>query len=79
MFIVYAVLFYVGAVFSRDYNVSTNDMFTAIFALMYAAFGAGNNNQFMTDVGAAFNAAKNLFKITDAEDEISIHKKSNPE
>lgn len=65
MFIVYAILFYVGAIFHRDNGVESVDMFTAIFALMYAAFGAGNNNQFMTDVGAAYNAARNIFKVLD--------------
>lgn len=44
MFAVYALLFYVGAVFHRDYGVDSVDMFTAIFAIMYSAFGAGNNN-----------------------------------
>lgn len=44
MFAVYAILFYVGALFHRDYGVKSVDMFTAIFAVMYAGFGAGNNN-----------------------------------
>jgi ATP-binding cassette subfamily B (MDR/TAP) protein 1 len=44
MFAVYAILFYVGAIFHRDEGVDVVDMFTAIFAIMYAAFGAGNNN-----------------------------------
>lgn len=71
MFLVYAVMFYVGAIIYREHDdVDVMDMYTAIFALMYAGFGAGNNNQFMTDVGAAMNAAKNIFKILDAEDEV---------
>lgn len=44
MFLVYAILFYIGAVFHRDADVDSVDMFTAVFALMYAAFGSGNNN-----------------------------------
>lgn len=44
MFAVYAILFYVGAIFHREYEVAAVDMFTAIFAVMYAGFGAGNNN-----------------------------------
>lgn len=36
---------------------------------MYAAMGAGNNNQFMGDIGAAKNAAKNIFNILDRKDE----------
>ena len=44
MFIAYAVMFYVGAIFHRDKGVDLIDMYTTNFALMYAAFGAGNNN-----------------------------------
>jgi len=70
MFGVYGMLFYLAALFLRAHGTDPVNMFTAIFALMNAGFGAGNNNQFMTDVGAAMNAAKNLFKIIDSEDEI---------
>lgn len=41
------------------------DVFAAIFSLMYAAFGAGNNAQFMTDIGKAQNAAVQIFKVLD--------------
>ena len=44
-------------------------MFTAIYALMFAAMGAGNNAHFMPDAAAAKNAAANLFLILDTEDE----------
>jgi len=43
MFLVYGILFYIGAIFHRDNGVPAVDMFTAIFAVMYAGFGAGNN------------------------------------
>ena len=70
MFGVYGIIFYVSAVFVRDYGVTPKDMFISIFCIMFAAFGAGNNAQFMGDVGAAKNAAKGLFKILDSEDEL---------
>ena len=41
MFIVYAVIFICGAVFVRDYGVSVQGMFVSIFAILFAAFGAG--------------------------------------
>lgn len=44
MFVIFGLLFYIGAVFHKEYDVKATDMFTAIFALMYAAFGAGMNN-----------------------------------
>ena len=44
MFIMYAVVFYIGAIFVRDTGLDMQDMFTSIFAIMFAAFGAGNNS-----------------------------------
>lgn len=49
-------------------------MYIAIFAIMNAAMGAGNNNAFMGDIGQAYNAAINLFKILDAKDEEQLHR-----
>jgi ATP-binding cassette, subfamily B (MDR/TAP), member 1 len=69
MFLIYGIIFYLGAVFNREYGSNMRDVFAAIFAIMYASFGAGNNNQFMVDVGQAKNAAKNIFKILDSQDE----------
>jgi ATP-binding cassette subfamily B (MDR/TAP) protein 1 len=43
MFAVYGTIFYVSAVFVRDYNIDPMDMFISIFCIMFAAFGAGNN------------------------------------
>ena len=51
MFGIYAATFYVGALFHRYYDLAIRDMFAAIFAIMFAAFGAGNSNQFMIDLG----------------------------
>jgi ATP-binding cassette subfamily B (MDR/TAP) protein 1 len=70
MFVIYAIVFYIGAIFHRDQGLPIKNMFTAIFAIMFASFGAGNNNQFMVDVGQAHNAAKNIFAILDAIDEL---------
>lgn len=70
MYMVFAILFYVSAVFHKEYDTKVVNMFSAIFAIMYSAFGAGNNNQFMVDVGAAYNAAKKLFLVLEADDEI---------
>lgn len=44
-------------------------MYIAVFAIMNAAVGAGNNNAFMTDIGQAYNAAKNLLNLLDEKDE----------
>lgn len=44
MFGYFAIMFYCGAIFHREYGLTSLDMFTAIFAMMYASMAAGNNN-----------------------------------
>lgn len=69
-------LFFIGSVFIRDNaDVSVEDMFTAVYALVFAAMSAGNNAHFMPDAAAANNAAANLFLILDTEDEEQIQVK----
>lgn len=45
-------------------------MFVSVLTVLFAAMGVGYNNQFMSDIGAAKNAAKNLFRILETKDEI---------
>jgi len=73
MFIVFGLIFYLGTLFIRDNDdVTVNDVFTAIFAIMFAGMSVGNNSHFMPDAAAAKNAAANLFLILDSEDESQI-------
>lgn len=41
MFIMYAITFYVGALFQRKYGTTPKDMFISVFAIMMSAMGAG--------------------------------------
>ena len=67
MFIVFSLIFYLGSIFVRDNaDVTVNDVFTAIYAIIFAAMTAGNNAHFMGDAAAAGNAAANLFLILDS-------------
>jgi len=43
MFLIYGSIFLAGASFHRDNGVGIGDVFSALFSLMYAAFGSGNN------------------------------------
>lgn len=61
MFVCFAVLFYLGAIFIRDNNLQVEDVFTAIYSIMFAGMVAGNNTQFMPDIGLAKQAAANIF------------------
>ena len=72
-YIIFGVIFYVGAVFVRDNaDVTVEDMFTAMFALTFAGMSTGNNAHFMPEAGVAQNAAANLFLILDTEDEDQV-------
>ena len=69
---VYALMFYVGALFIRDDGLSFQDMFQSIMAIMMACMAAGNALQFAPDVGAARSAAKSIFEILDTKPAIDI-------
>lgn len=45
------------------------DMFTAVYAILFAGMTAGNNAHFAPDAAACQAAAANLFSILDSEDE----------
>lgn len=77
MYLVFALIFYIGAIFVRDFNIKFVDVFTALFAITFAAMRTGNSMQFMPDIAASKNSAANLFEILDGEDEEQIQKKDN--
>jgi ATP-binding cassette subfamily B (MDR/TAP) protein 1 len=68
----FALVFYVGAIFQQHIGLSFQDMFQAIFGVMFAAMGSGNATQFMPDVGGAKAAAISLFETIDTKPEIDI-------
>ncbi|CAD8176907.1 unnamed protein product [Paramecium pentaurelia] len=69
MFIINAIVFYVGAILCRDGVITIEGMFKSILAITFATMSAGNNAAFAGDIGAAKNASKNIFEILDSEDE----------
>ncbi|KAL4480238.1 hypothetical protein ABPG74_020754 [Tetrahymena malaccensis] len=75
IFWIYGIVLYCGSIFTQDYDVSARDMFVSVFSVLFAAFGIGNNNQFMPDFAMAANSANNLFNILNQEDEIQICQK----
>jgi hypothetical protein len=50
MFVIFAFIFYLGAIFIRDNNVQLSDMFTAMYLIIFAGIGAGNNASQMPDL-----------------------------
>ena len=66
----YGIAFFVG-IYNLDHDhVSFKDMFLAIFALMFGAFGVGIASQRMPDLGKAFHASRELFVILDDEEKV---------
>jgi ATP-binding cassette subfamily B (MDR/TAP) protein 1 len=69
MFIIFALIFYIGTIFIRDNpGVTVNDVFTAIYAITFSAMTVGNNAHFLPDMASGKNAAASLFEILDSED-----------
>lgn len=49
--------------------MTVENMFIAIYAIVFAGMTAGNNAHFMPDAAACKNSAANLFEILDSQDE----------
>ncbi len=78
MFIVIALIFYLGSLFVQNNGVSVDSMFTALFALFFSAMTVGNNSHILPDMGECKISAAQLFMIMDTKDEhqIQIDEKS---
>jgi hypothetical protein len=51
MFVVIALIFYIGSLFVLKVGVSIQDMFTAIFGIFFSAMNVGNNSHILPDIG----------------------------
>jgi hypothetical protein len=51
MFIVIALIFYIGSLFVLNNGVNVQNMFTAIFAIFFSAMTVGNNSHILPDMG----------------------------
>lgn len=63
--LVFAALFWCGAIFVRYNNVKSEDSFTVIFVIMFATFAAGQAQQFGPSVGKGYKSALRIFSIFD--------------
>jgi ATP-binding cassette, subfamily B (MDR/TAP), member 1 len=74
MFLVFGIIFYIGALFigkniiqntvdqqGKVTEAAVEKMFVALFAIMFAAMGTGNNAQFMPDVAEGNLSASRIF------------------
>jgi len=68
----FALVYYIGAIFIRDIDLSYKNMLQSVFAIMFASQGTGNSLHFAPDVGSSINAAINIFKIFDMKPAIDL-------
>ena len=69
MFFIFGLVFYLGIVFMNRNGLAVDNVFTAIYAILFCGMTAGNNAHFMPDAAAAKNSAAKLFEIQDSLDE----------
>jgi ATP-binding cassette subfamily B (MDR/TAP) protein 1 len=65
LFIIFGLIFYIGALFVKDVGVSVSNVFTAIYGIVFSAIAVGNTFHFSPDLGVAKVSAANLFEILD--------------
>ncbi|CAM9424622.1 unnamed protein product [Ascophyllum nodosum] len=65
IFWVFALLFYVGAILVDDGTLDFLDFFTAMFAVIFGAFGVGQISADTKDAGEGEQAAAKIFLLTD--------------
>lgn len=46
----FALIFYFGTLFVRDFGANLLNVFTAIYSIFFAAITVGNNSHFMPDI-----------------------------
>ena len=59
------LLFYAGAYFHIEYGGESQDIFVAIFSMIFGAMSCGQAQQFGPDLGKARQAAERIFGILD--------------
>lgn len=75
----FGVLFFLGSVYMRYDGVDNANTFLAIFILLFAAWGAGQAQQFGPSQGKAFKAAIRIFGIIDQQSDISVDEVNSDE
>ena len=62
VFLIYAIIFKVGAKFQVEFDLSSRDFFIALFCLMLGGYGAGMAGQFLSGVGEAQASARKIMQ-----------------
>ncbi len=81
MYACYAVIYYAGGCFMYQGTLTMNNMFRAIFSLLFAGFGLGQAQQYVANLSEAKTALVNIFKTIDEKskiDPVEISEKNPP-
>ena len=62
-YLCYGLSFYVAGIFIAEDLLPQDNMFRAVFALLFGAYGAGQAQSFAPDMGAGKAAAGNIFRL----------------
>jgi len=73
--VAFSIVFLFGSMFIKELDADPENTFIAIFVIMFAAFGAGQAQQFGPSTGKAMKAAMRIFSIIDEPSEICIDDK----
>ena len=65
-----ALLFYCSALILNNFDVKGEDIFYALFAMLFGTFGAGQAQQFGPQIGKGVKAAHRVFMIVDEQSEL---------
>lgn len=61
MFFIFGLIFYLGIIFMTHNNLKVAEVFTAVYAILFAGMTAGNNAHLMPDVAVGKKAAASIF------------------
>lgn len=63
--------FYIAAIlFANSIVNDPQSIYIAIFSIIFAAMGVGQNSQFMPDIGKTKQAGASVFEILERKDEL---------
>jgi len=71
-FLIYAVIFRVGAKFQTEYGLNMKEFFVALFAIIFGGYGAGMANQFLGGLGEAKGAATKILAEINSNSKIEV-------
>ena len=69
MFVEGLTFWIAGILFTNNQIGDPKSIYIAIFSVIFAAMGVGQNSQFMPDLGKAKHAGASVFQILETKDE----------